>query len=61
MDIVRNTSFAPAMDRPRARQRFGKPMLIGGAAAALALAAVGWVVLAPAERSLRVEIGRAHV
>ena len=61
MDIVRNTSFAPAMDRPRARQRFGKPVLIGGAAAALALAAVGWVVLAPAERSLRVEAAKISV
>jgi HlyD family secretion protein len=61
MDIVRNTPFAPTMDRPRAKQRFGKPMLIGGAAAALAVAAVAWVVLAPAERSLRVEAAKISV
>src|SRR3984957_4176975 len=61
MDIVRNTNFAPAMDRPRAKRRVTRPMLIGAAALGLGAAAIAWGVLSPAERSLRVEASKISV
>jgi HlyD family secretion protein len=62
MDVVRNPGIVTPMDRPIARHRMARPMLYGAvAAAALAVAAVGYLALSPAERTLRVETAKITV
>jgi HlyD family secretion protein len=61
MDVVRSPSFAPSMDRPRSRKRISRPMLYAAAAVAAGAVAVAWLVLNPAERTLRVEASKITV
>jgi|HubBroStandDraft_1064217.scaffolds.fasta_scaffold00061_28 HlyD family secretion protein len=61
MDIARNPSILPGMDRPRARRRVTGPMLIGGAALVAAVAAITWLALTPADRTLRVEASKITI
>ncbi len=53
--------FATAMDRPIHRRRFTPSMLGGAAMLTMALAATGWFVLNPAERTLHVEASRLTI
>ena len=55
MDLVRSTVFTSTMDRPIVRRRFTRPMLVGAAMSVTVLAAIAWLVLHPAERTLNVE------
>jgi len=61
MDVVRNAHFTPSMDRPRAKRRVTRPMLLGAGGLALAAAAIAWIVLSPAERTLRVEASKITI
>src|SRR5277367_5091657 len=55
MELVGSTAFISAMDRPIVRRRFKRPMLVGVVMSVTALAAIAWLVLHPAERTLNVE------
>ncbi len=61
MDVARSADFFTAMDRPLARRRVTRPMLMGGAALAAALSAVAWITLNPAERTFRVEASKLTI
>jgi len=61
MDIVGNTNFFTAMDRPLARRRLPRPVLIGGATLIAALSMIGWMTLTPPERTFRVEASRLTI
>ena len=61
MDVVRNPHFMPSMDRPRAKRRVPRAALYAAAALAAGSVAVAWLVLNPAERTLRVEASKITV
>src|SRR5690242_16879223 len=61
MEVVRNPGFFTAMDRPIARRRVTRPMLMGGAASATVLFAVSWMMLHPAERTFRLDASRVAI
>ncbi|HVJ54965.1 MAG TPA: efflux RND transporter periplasmic adaptor subunit [Aliidongia sp.] len=56
MEVVSAPKLVSGMDRPvRRRRRLSRPMLFGAAAVLAVAAAAGFVMMTPAERSLRVE------
>jgi HlyD family secretion protein len=61
MEIAGSTALFNAMDRPIARRRFARPMLLGGAASLTAVAAVGWMLMHPAERTFRMEASKITI
>src|ERR1700679_2288008 len=61
MTTVETTMFAGAMDRPRVKRRFPRPMWAGLALSAALTAGVVWFELHPGERALRLPISRITV
>jgi HlyD family secretion protein len=61
MDIVGTPGVFTAMDRPVARRRFSRQMLLGGIVLATTAAAVGWMTLHPAERTFRLDASRIAI
>lgn len=61
MDVVRTPHFMPSTDRPRIRRRIPRAMLYGAAVVAAGSVAIAWLVLNPAERTLRVEASKITV
>jgi HlyD family secretion protein len=61
MTTVETTMFAGAMDRPRVKRRFPRPMWAGLALSAALTAGVVWFGLHPGERALRLPISRITV
>ena len=55
MELVGDRVFASAMDRPIVGRRFTRPMTMGLAMSLTGLAAIAWLVLHPAERTLTVQ------
>ena len=52
---VATGTFVSTMDRPLARRRVARPALAAGAAVAAGLAAAGWLMANPEQRTLRVD------
>jgi HlyD family secretion protein len=61
LKFATNPMFATAMDRPIHRRRLTPSMLVGAAVVTMALTTTGWLVLNPAERTLRVEASRITI
>jgi HlyD family secretion protein len=61
MDVVGTPSVFTAMDRPVARRRFSRQMLLGGIVLAIAASAGGWMTLHPAERTFRLDASRIAI
>jgi HlyD family secretion protein len=61
MDIARSADFFTAMDRPIARRRVSRAILMGGTAVIAALSATAWMMLHPAERTFRVEASKITI
>jgi HlyD family secretion protein len=61
MDIVREVGNISGMDRPIRRGRVRRPMVLGVVALAAVGAAIGWIVLNPSQRTLRVEAAKITV
>jgi HlyD family secretion protein len=61
MEIVQNTGIFTTMDRPIARSRVTRPMLMGGAASATVLFSVAWMMLHSVERTFRLEASRVTI
>lgn len=61
MDIASTTTIFTTMDRPVARRRVSRPMLIGGIVSVAILSAVAWMKLNPAERTFRMDASRITI
>jgi HlyD family secretion protein len=61
MDIVGTPSVFTAMDRPVARRRVSRQMLLGGIVLAMAASAGLWMTLHPAERTFRLDASRISI
>jgi HlyD family secretion protein len=61
MEIARNPALFTGMDRPVARRRVTRAMLIAGAVLTVGLSAVLWMMLNPAERTFRVDASKITV
>jgi HlyD family secretion protein len=61
MDIAGTTTLFTGMDRPVARRRVTRPMLLGGLVSIGILSAVAWMTLHPAERTFRLDTTRITV
>jgi HlyD family secretion protein len=61
MDIVGTPGVFTAMDRPVARRRVSRQMLLGGVLLAIAASAGGWMTLHPAERTFRLDAARIAI
>lgn len=61
MEIAGSPGLFNAMDRPIARRRVTRPMLLGGAVSLTAVAAAGWMLLHPAERTFRMEASKITI
>ena len=61
MTTVETTMFVGAMDRPRVKRRFPRPIWVGVALSAALTAGVAWFALHSGERALRLPISRITV
>jgi HlyD family secretion protein len=61
MDVVKAPKLVSAMDQPLRKKRKLPRLAIVGAAALLVAAGIGWVILTPSDRTLRVEADKITI